>query len=458
MTEPSKGVVLIVEDEPLKRVTLGIELSDAGYEVIEAADGRSALEQIASRPIHVVLSDLQLQSMDGLSLLEQIKANSPQTHVIIMTADGSVNMAVESLKRGAYDYLTKPIETDLLLKKLDRVLSACSRDDGAAVPKRESCGNMIGRSYATRRLFEQIRHLAGSDHHLLILGENGAGAASTAEAVHGLSSLSEKPMLKLDCAASGSERCDAALFDVAQGILRRADGGTLFLDNIDALPVDVQQKLLHTLESGATPSWNGQAGVPAKVRLITATSADVESLLRKGRFREELYYRLSAGSLTLPPLRNRLEDLPLLVELFMKRFGERQTQRPAPTRISPHAMDLLAAYTWPGNLRELEQVVARAVMMCEGTEVLPHHIALPSRKSSPGTKEPTLNGDRAGLAETLAGVEKTLIAHALRRAAGNQAKAAQYLKIPRTTLRDKMSKYGLVAPARDEPAEATNPG
>ncbi len=444
MAESSpKGVLLVVDDEPLKRITLQIELSQAGYTVLDAPDAPAALALLAARPVHAIITDIRMPQMDGIQFLEQVRARWPQTSVILMTAYGSVDAAVQAIKRGAYDYLTKPFRTDALIEKIER-LRTVHGWEGNGGPGPEVCeqvGPLFGRSHAARRLFQEIRAVADNERPVLIEGEAGCGKAEVALAIHQLSRRSERPMLTFNCAAFAPMSIDEPL----HARFNAAAGGTLLLTEIDTLPTPTQHKLLLALEHGEPNGPAGPNSAPAGFRLLCATSNDLQPLVKVKRFREDLYYRLSAVSLEVPPLRDRREDIPLFARRFLQRYADQASGRSVPTRISTHAMDALLAYHWPGNVRELEHVMDRAATSASGEEVELKDIVLPQASGS-GTGRmavPVLGDGALGLTDTIAGIEKTLIDSALRRAAGNQARAAQFLGIPRTTLRDKMAKYGM---------------
>ncbi len=460
MNESSKGVLMIVDDEPLKRVTLQIECTEAGYTVHEFSDAASALQMLNQTPVDVVITDLRMPGMDGLQFLERIKAQSPQTHVILMTAYGSIDSAVEAIKRGAYDYLAKPFRTGLLLEKVDRLLACRRVSAGAQSPELEKLGNMVARSASARRLFERIRTVADNERAILIQGESGTGKKRVAETIHQLSRRKERPFVPFACNISRPDLIAEELCGVPDskapsrgGVFARANGGTLLLEHVDALPLDLQVKLLQLVEenSGAHSGKPGRG--PLDVRVLCTTRNDLRHLVDEGRFREDLYFLLCAVSLTIPPLRERREDIPVLADLFLKDDAAQAAGKKRPVKIHPHALDALVEYHWPANVRELQHVIHRAVAFAEGDEIQPKDIML-----SPETQAAAANQvvipEIAGLTETIAGVERTLIHAALRRASGNQAKAAQYLRIPRTTLRDKMAKYGMFEqPEQTEPTE-----
>ncbi len=439
MPDASKGVLLVVDDEPLKRLSLKIELAEAGYTVVDAADGPTALQVLQSRPVDAVITDLRMPEMDGFGLLERIQRHWPRTSVVVMTAYGSIDTAIEAVRRGAADYLAKPFDTAELIARLERLRAASAwssqEDSRAAV---EEMGPLAGRSPAMRRLFDQIRQAAGSDRPVLLECEKGAAPERVAAALHMSGPRHEGPFVRSTCTSVSAAALDAELFGTAgrEGRFQEAAGGTLFLDDIDAAPPEMQARLLSVLESAAADPRSGP-------RLVCATQKDLQQLMDAGRFRVDLFYRISATTILIPALRDCREDIPLLAERFLRSQSVAGGNGRRPLRISPHAMQELQAYDWPGNILELEHTLERAVSLAGDAEVIElKDVALPRKCRSMPEDAARLPQCPAGLTETVAGVERALIDAALRRAAGNQAKAAEYLGIPRTTLRDKMVKHG----------------
>ena len=448
-----QGRILVVDDEPLKRITLQIELSEQGYEVYEAADGLSARRIFESKPIDVVVTDVRMPGMNGLDLLSSLKQIRPEVEVILMTAYATVDTAVLAIKRGAYDYITKPFTTQELLAKLDRLFAVrtpLESDDGV-----DTFGRLVARSASMKRLFTQLRAVADTDRTILLCGESGTGKELFAEAIHQHSLRAGKPLIRFSCAALQPTVLESELFGHEKGAFtgahrqksgrfELADGGTILLDEVDDIPTEIQVKLLRVVEQQEFERVGGEEPIRVDVRLICATKCDLLQLVKEGRFREDLYYRLNVISLAIPPLRERPEDLPVLANHFVKKHAALVGD--ANVSISPHALDELIRHNWPGNARELEHVLERALAFCGGNEIRPEHILPLSRDATDMTGMPGLElteAGRLGLNETVADIERRLILMALRQCNDNQARAAQKLGIPRTTLRDKMAKYNI---------------
>lgn len=461
MSEASKGRILIVDDEALKRVTLQIELTEAGYEVSEAQDADQALALLASHPAHVVIADLRLPEKDGLKLLQEIKAKCPETHVLIMTAFGSIDTAVEAMKLGAYDFLAKPFKTEVFLEKLEKLRLHWQPRAGAEMSEDGVPGDLCaGTGLAARQLAARVRTALATDQPVLLTGATGSGKTRLAEWLHLRGRRPNGPLIKCSSVASSPEALEASLFGAPstasdsngqtqgrgssfRGQVELANGGTLYLADVDQLPPGAQVRLLRVLEDRCL--WPCDRGEPIRLemRFVFGTARNLHALSREGRFREDLYYRMASTSITLPTLRDRREDLPLLTEQILHALAERHGS-PA-KRLDPHALERLAQYDWPGNLRELEHVLNQACGRAASDRIVAQDIVLAGAAPSSGEwNMADALSSNGGLTETVAGVERTLINTALKRAAGNQAKAAKYLGIPRTTLRDKMTKYGLV--------------
>lgn len=451
--------ILVVDDEPLKRITLQIELGEHGYEVYEAADAQAAQRIIDARPIDLVVSDVRMPGMNGLDLLTYVKQVRPEAAVILMTAYATVETAVLAIKRGAYDYITKPFTTQDLLVKLDGLFAGQEQPqdgDGAV-----TFGRLVARSQSMKRLFEQVRNVAPTGRTILLCGESGTGKELFAEAIHAASLRSGKPFVRFSCAALQPSVLESELFGHEKGAFtgairqkagrfELAHGGTMLLDEVDDIPTDLQVKLLRVVEQQEFERVGGESPVRVDVRLICATKCDLLKLSKEGRFREDLYYRLNVISFTIPPLRERPDDIPLLARHFVAKHASLVGGEPV--ELSPHATDELLRHSWPGNVRELEHVIERALAFCgedgaapgERREIRPEHILPLGTPAPDAVSMPALElgeSGRLSLTETVSDIERRMILLALRQCGNNQARAAQWLGIPRTTLRDKMAKY-----------------
>lgn len=439
--------ILIVDDEPLKRVTLQIELSELGYEVSEAPDAHSAGRLLDGHAYDLVVTDVRMPGMSGLDLLAQVKRLRQHTEVILMTAYAEVDDAVQAIKRGAYDYITKPFTTRALVDKIERLFAG--RAPVAAEIETERFGGLLARSQSMRKLFGLARAFAEQDRAVLIAGETGVGKDALAGALHAAGRRSTTPLNLYQCSSVEPTRIEIELFGACDGTRHRAipgrfeqfAGGGFVLDEIELLPPAAQTRLLRLIERQEIDG--GDAGGPTRIdlRLFCLTRREPAQLAREPGFREDLFFRLNAAALVLPPLRERPDDIPLLARHFAEKHGGPGN---APRAIAPATMDLLMRHRWPGNVRELENVVERALALSEGGEIRPEHIVLFSAETGdmahPGLE---MSASGAGLTETMADIERRLILLALRQCEGNQAKAAHKLGVPRTTLRDKMAKYNL---------------
>jgi DNA-binding NtrC family response regulator len=461
--------ILVVDDEPLKRITLQIELSEHGYEVYEAADAQAARRIFDAREIDVVVTDVRMPGMNGLDLLTYVKQMRPQVEVVLMTAYATVDTAVLAIKRGAYDYITKPFTTQDLLVKLERLLASRGPADqtpaGATGSEAgvETCGRLVARSQVMKRLFEQVRGVAGNDRTILLCGESGTGKELLAEVIHAHSTRAARPFVRFSCAALQPSVLESELFGHEKGAFtgafrqkagrfELASGGTMLLDEVDDIPTDLQVKLLRVVEQQEFERVGGEEPMRVDVRLICATKCDLLKLVKEGRFREDLYYRLNVINLTIPPLRARPDDIPVLAQHFIAKHASLAGGKRI--ELSTHALDELMRHGWPGNVRELEHVIERALAFCGGNgtalgecaEIRPEHI-LPLGAAGPEVATmPALELGECGrlsLNETVADIERRMILLALRQCDNNQARAAQRLGIPRTTLRDKMAKYAI---------------
>jgi two-component system nitrogen regulation response regulator GlnG len=467
-----KGRVIVADDEESVRWTLARALEREGYAVEAVADGEAAVAAAATGGADLVLLDIQMPGLDGLGALARLAEQAPGTPVLVMTAYGSLQTAVEAMKGGACDYLTKPFDLEELILTVHRALEARSLASEhsqlkAALADRRDFGGLVGVSQAMQRVFKLVGTVATSDVTVLIQGETGTGKELVARAVHLHSRRLGKPFVPVNCAAVPKDLLESELFGhergaftgavaTRRGKFEQAHGGTLFLDEVGEMAPALQTKILRILQERVTERVGGEQTIPVDVRIVAATNQDLAAAVRERRFREDLFYRLNVVTIPLPPLRERMEDVPFLVAHFLRAAAEEGG--PEPPGVSPEAMDLLMGYAWPGNVRELENVIARATVFARGAAILPEH--LPEALRGGGTEgrvsgqplEKPLRGLLAALGtardgslyeHVLAEVEKPLLEAVLARCGGNQLRAATILGINRNTLRKKLRALGI---------------
>ena len=440
------SILIIDDDDSLRRVT-EYTLQQAGYQTLTAVDGHAGLELFQRELPPVVITDIQMPGLSGYQVLQQIKAQRPETLVIIITAFGTVEKAVEAMRQGAYDYLTKPFSREELRLVVEKALSfADLRQENRRLRQklagREEAPPIIGRSEAMQQVFELVRRVAPSEATVLIGGESGTGKELIARAIHQGSERRNGPFVAVNCAAIPADLLESELFGHLKGAFtgavkdrkgkfELADGGTLLLDEVGELPLELQPKLLRALQQREIEPVGG---LPRKidVRVIAATNRDLEAEMAIGGFREDLYYRLAVIPIHLPALRQRRDDIPLLVKHFLGRQG-------ADVSLSPEALQALTEYDWPGNVRELENNLERLLVLRRGPVIdldeLPPKLAQPRQRAVCGV----LNLPDEGY--PLEELEREAVQEALRRCNGNQTQAAAFLRIPRHTLIYRMEKY-----------------
>ena len=450
--------ILVVDDDRNQCMMLGKILELEGYRVVTDERALDALDRVKKERFDLVLSDLRMPDLSGLELLQKMREAKIDTPLVIMTAFGSLESAIQSLRDGVYDYVTKPINLEELMATLNRAFEMHKlREENRAlrqqISAREGLREIIGRSAQMQRLMESIDMVAPSDATILIESESGTGKELVAEAIHAKSPRAERPLVKVNCGAIPENLLEDELFGHEKGAFtgaesrRRgrfemADGGTVFLDEIGEMPTHLQVKLLRVLQERRFERLGGSQTISVDVRVIAATNMDLEQAVTEGRFREDLYYRINVVQLQLPPLRERREDVLLLASYFLKRFCE-QNDKPIKT-LSNDAEQQLLEYSWPGNVRELENCMERAVIMGRGDEIGVDDLQFGGRQAAttPQDKDSLLDG----LFEeslSLSDVEKELIRKALEKTAGNQSKAAELLGLTRRTLQYRIEKYGL---------------
>ena len=449
--------ILVVDDDQAHRFMLRSMFTEWGWNVKEADDGTTAVAAVEERPFDAVLMDIRMAQMDGMEALQRIHSYNPAIPVVIMTAYSSVDSAVEAIKKGAHDYLTKPLDFDRLRLTMERALEhrqvvteqAAVQDEGGGRPL---VSDMIGNAPAMVELFELISFVAPTEATVLITGESGTGKELVASALHNNSPRKNGPFVKVNCAALVDTLLESELFGHEKGAFTgadrrrdvkfvQADGGTLFLDEIGETSPAMQAKLLRALQEHEVQRVGGSEVIDVDVRLLAATNKDLEEEVRQGRFREDLFYRLNVVSVPVPPLRERQEDIGLLAEHFLAMFADRNKRKVA--GITPQCMDLLLHYPWPGNVRELENAIERGVILMRGDyldeESLPLAIKKWAAETGRDQQADTMKGEMA--VSPLAEAERQVILQALDEAGGNKSAAARKLGITRKTLLAKLNKY-----------------
>jgi DNA-binding NtrC family response regulator len=452
-TRTSAERVLIVEDEEATRSGLTELVRAWGYTADSAADGEEALERITEFRPTIIVSDLVMPRMNGLDLLRAIKDETEHTKVILLTAQGTVDTAVEAVKAGAEDYLTKPVDPQRLKRLLERLaeLNAQKRENQALrrqLTDRGRFGRIIGNSQSMRAIYRVIEQSAPTPASILILGESGTGKELVAQTIHQLSPRAEAPFVGINCAAIPETLLESEIFghekgaftgamDRRAGCFELADRGTLFLDEIAEMAPATQVKLLRVLQERKFRRLGGRVEQEVDVRVIAATNVNPLLALRDGKLREDLYYRLNVFSIELPPLRDRKQDLPLLIQAFLEEFNARD--RRSVTSLTPDAMQMLMNYDWPGNVRELRNVIERATILARGEFVEPEHLP-PLGASRPSTHAAASTAVTLTPGMTVDEAEQKLIVATLDAAGGNKTRAAEMLGISLKTLHNKLNR------------------
>ena len=442
--------ILLAEDDEIMRITIQDRLEKHQWHVDAVPNGKEAAERLQKENYHLVISDIRMPGVDGRQLLQFIRQNSPFTDIIMMTAYGSVDDAIESLKKGAADYILKPFNMDDLVIRVTRILemqmikARCSSLEESC---REMHSDMIGDSKAMAQIYGLIKQVAPSDSTVLILGESGTGKELVASSIHAHSSRANKPFVRINCAAIPEGLMESELFGHEKGAFtgaharklgkfEMADGGTMLLDEIGELPLPLQAKLLRVLQESMYERVGGTGPISIDVRIICATSKDLEKAAENGSFRQDLFYRLNVIPIQMPPLRDRKEDIPALTKHFLHEFS---IKRGVSMEISPEAMHCLIDYDYPGNVRELKNIIERASVLAPAPVIRPDDLPADLLEVN-GFKDP---GESFVISEAVARTEKQLLVKALARTQGKKGEAADLLGISRKNLWEKMKLYGV---------------
>ena len=454
--------ILVVDDELSMREFLKILLEKEGYEVSSAADAASAIDQIKSADFDLILSDIKMPGMGGLTLLEKIKELNSNLPVIMITAYASPENAVIAMKGGAFDYITKPFKVDEIIKIIKSAISSAAPFMGEEIgPDTDSFEGIIGNSQEMLKIFNLIARIGPTPASVLIYGDSGTGKELVAKAIHNQSQVHEKPFVPITCSAIPESLLESELFGHVKGaftgaiankvgLFELADGGSVFLDEIGELTPLIQTKLLRVLQERELKRVGGTDIIKVNVRIIAATNKDLEEEIIAGRFREDLFYRLAVVPLRVPPLRERKSDVPLLVNYFLKKYSDRMGKNVQ--EISSYSMKVLMEYDYPGNVRELENIIERGVALESSNIILPESLTLSTYRKEGKPLEPShsfiaVESEEElysqGLDKTMARLEKEMIEHALSKTDNSKIRAAELLKVSFRSLRYKVQKYDI---------------
>ena len=441
--------ILVVDDEEPFRRLLKKELTRKGYAVEVASDGNEALRLLRDNAFDVILLDVVMPGMDGVSLMKKLKEDSGAPEIVVLTGKATVETAVEAMKNGAFDYITKPYKLDELVIVIDRAyefsrLSVKSKILEQELVRQETPFEFIGKSRQLQDILALIQKVAPTDSPIFIQGESGTGKELIANAVWRYSARKDAPFIALNCAALTENLIESEIFghekgaftsayQMKHGLVEVADKGTLFLDEIGEMPIGLQAKLLRFLDSGEFRRVGGNKTLRVNVRVIAATNKDLAAVIKTGGFREDLYYRLNVINVTMPPLRERKEDIVELSRYFQKKYAKKLSK--SVTDFTAEALELLSGYRWPGNVRELENVIERAVIVCEAATIGAEDISISSYEAVAGMS----------VNPSLEEMEKAYILRVLKETGNNQSRASQLLGIDRKTLYLKLKKYGINA-------------
>jgi DNA-binding NtrC family response regulator len=467
----TKGRILLVEDDASARSALGHFLGRLGYDVVEATTGPDAIEFLSEGHYDIVVTDLKLPGRDGMEILRAVQPRAPQTLGILVTGYGTIQNAIQAMRLGVFEYLLKPVNFEELQLVLERArelqrLHMENRQYRQEIERRFAPQNLIGHSDSMRRILDLIEKVADSDSTVLIFGETGTGKELVARAIHYRSNRMDKPLVPINCAAIPGDLLESELFGYEKGAFtgahktkagrfELADGGTLFLDEIGEMSPQLQVKLLRVLQERSFERLGGVKSIQVDVRIVAATNRDLEASIREGKFREDLYYRLSVIPIHIPPLRDRREDIPVLIEHFLENFNKQKKKEVE--GITPRAMEALVQYSWPGNVRELENLVERLVVIKRAGTIdlddLPEKIR--GADFEDNLPRIFLPEDGIQLDAAVHRLEKELIIQALKRTNGVKKEAARLLGMKRTTLIQKMKRGNIKFGERESSSGST---
>lgn len=452
--DKARGRILIIEDEKSMREVLKILLEEEGYDITPAADGQEGIEQIQKDIFDLVITDIKMPRMDGFGVLKKVKEISPSTVVIMITAFGTTESTIEAMKLGAYDYIHKPFKIDEIRLIINKAFEKKRMSDELSLLREKvqssyRLENIIGKSPRMQDLFRLIPKVAQSNTSVLITGESGCGKELVSAALHNLSPRKHKNFVTINCATFPEGLLESELFGHVkgaftgalynkEGLFEIAHEGTIFLDEIGEMPFALQSKLLRVLENGMFRRVGGVSDVKVDVRVLSATNRDLSEALSSGAFREDLYYRLNVVPVHIPPLRERTEDIPLLLDHFLSKFSENTR------KFSPEALRLLINYPWKGNVRELENMVERMVLLTEREMILPEDLPEEVCRSNEALKNlPAFGEEGVDLEEVIARIEKDYLLKALAKSNGVKTDAAKLLNLTFRSFRHRLYKYGI---------------
>ncbi len=456
-----KSRILVVDDEESIREFLDIMLRKEGYEVTLAEDGSRAMDLLKKKTFDLVISDLQMPQVTGMELLKHVKDNFPDLLFMMITAFGTTETAVEAMKMGAYDYITKPFKIDEVRIVIGNALKSKNLEVENRVLKKElgkenSFQNIIGNSESMHRIFDLVRRVSQAPTNVLITGESGTGKEVVAKAIHYNGPLKDRPFVTINCGAIPENLMESEMFGHKKGsftgavidksgLFEVADGGTLFLDEVGELPLSIQVKLLRAIQERIIRRVGATDDIKVDVRIIAATNRDLEKMVNEGGFRQDLYYRLNVIHIKTPSLRERRDDIPLLATHFLKKYNDRLGKNIG--GISQEAMDMMRKYDYPGNVRELENIIERTVALEAGSTILPESLPpfvnTPSGRKMASSQEIEIGPEGIDLDKIVGQIEKELLIKAIHVANGTKKRAAKLLNISFRSMRYRVEKYGL---------------